>query len=57
MEGINYEIMKMIDEHQRMRARQKANAQKMGEKKTLLAFRLNLPTVSTRPPSDFQKQL
>ena len=32
MEGINYEIMKMIDEHQQMRARQKANAPKLGEK-------------------------
>ena len=32
MEGINYEIMKMIDEHQQMRAKQKANARKMGEK-------------------------
>lgn len=32
MEGINYEIMKMIDEHQQMRARQKANARKMGKK-------------------------
>ena len=32
MEGINYEIMKMIAEHQQMRARQKANAPKLGEK-------------------------